>query len=401
MHIRVPRSRRREALGQTSPMRIHLELQFLVLDQFSDDDIELRRLCSICQAWGTYAQGLIFREVWVKSATVQRLLLLFQRRPHLGTCVRTLRVVDASTERWLMTVLELLVEHLPDMMPNAHTLDIIGRNFGTDISHLESSAHKLAYITHLRLRGDGRLINAYKMLRFMSLFPRLEGLEILGHSPISEDAVILSPIPPRHLRYLCLGMIVCSRTLVESLASCLVGVDNLRISAWGHDDDHWVPFLRQIGDGLRHLRLEEIRSRSSSDKITIPSLPKLQSLEIDLRFSIVNRRSMDIGLLAVLNQLSGVHLSTMYFETFVMTEHLDLQWDEVDVVLKGFISLREVIFDLYGYLNVAGGRECGGGTEALTYSELCDGMKRKMPYSNARGILKFKCAGRSTLLTAT
>ncbi|KAJ7142384.1 hypothetical protein C8R44DRAFT_760575 [Mycena epipterygia] len=389
----------RAAETLSSPMSVYLpvELQFLVLDEISDENLELRKLSLICRAWAAHSQRIIFQDVWVSYTTVRRLLALFHTSPHLGAYVHTLRVVEGATflsdAQIAVPVLERLVERLADMMPNVRTLDLLYRKFGPDVTRVECSADALIRITHLRIRS-GIFTTADNMLRFIALFPRLDALEILGHYTIIARPSTAPPPPPRHLRYLALGRVFCSGIVIAWLASGTVRVDDLRISSWGHDNTPLDSFLIKIGGGLQRLHLQEVRSLERS--MSIPSCPSLRHLEIDLRFSTADRRSMEAGLLPVLHQLASPHLTTMYFDTYVVPGYLDLPWDAVDAALAGFGALREVVFELYGQFDMSGGLKFGH----PTYAELCEGMKRQMALADARGILKFKCAGGDNLLTS-
>ncbi|KAJ7609228.1 hypothetical protein DFH06DRAFT_189546 [Mycena polygramma] len=383
--------------------RLPLELQFQILDQFYDDKLELRRLYSVSRAWGAHSQRLIFRDVWVTYATAERLLSLFRRRPQLGICVRSVTIVEIKIfdcANRPQRTLEGIVDHLPAMMPNVRKLDIIGRRFDAQIEYLEFLSHKLVDITHLRLRSE-TFTNPHTMLCFVGLFPRLEQLEILGGYTVMASPAILPPPPRRHLKYLALGRMFCSGIVMGWLARRPITVDELYIKSWGHDDHVMLnSFLRQIGDGLQHLRLKETRTRYPGERVFLPPCPSLRTLEINLRYSTNDRDSMAAGILSILQRLASAPVSSMYFETAVGYKPLlDLQWDEVDVEMTAFCDLEDVVFDLYGHFDLSGGRMCGA-EEFPTYAELCDGMRKRMPHLEARGILRFKCAGRNTTMSA-
>jgi hypothetical protein len=113
-----------------------------------------------------------------------------------------------------------------------------------------------------------------------------------------------------------------------------------------------------------------------------------------LRLSTLNPEMMQAGLLFFLRQLSSPELWTIHFDTNVTIGHLDLPWDEVDAALEVFGALQELVFDLYGFVDVvAGERLVVHAVPYPSYAELCQGMRSKMRSSDARGILKFKCAG--------
>lgn len=227
-----------------------VELQFLILDEFADDNLELRRLSIICRAWAAHSQSIIFQGVWVSYTTAQRLLALFQNSPHLGAYVHTLRVVERS-----VPILEQLVERFTDVMPNVRTLDLLYRKLGPDVdfTHFECFADALTHITHLRVR------TADNMLHFIGLFPRLQALEILGNYAMIAKPSTPPPPPPRHLRYLALGHIFGSGIVIAWLASGTVRVDALRISSWGYDSVPLKSLLIKIGGSLQRLHLRELR----------------------------------------------------------------------------------------------------------------------------------------------
>ncbi|KAJ7046083.1 hypothetical protein C8F04DRAFT_1387742 [Mycena alexandri] len=375
-----------------------LELQFLVLDQLSDDDLELRRLCTTCKAWANHIQRIIFRHIWVTSATTPRLVRLFLNKPHLGKYVQVVTVVESAS----FASIELLFVWLSDVLPNLQTLDILRCSFGADIFPLQQSV--LVKITYLRLRS-AQFTSGETLLQFIGLFPRLEGLDLSGHCAAYGRALTpptSSLQPPRRLRYL-----ACNATfhgvLMKWLARGPVIVDELYITGRGGNNGELEDFLLKVGDGVKHLRLTAPPWPSPQlDAIVIPPFPSLHSLEVDLHLlnpavfywdTTLPAIDLEGGFLYLLKQLLSPALSTMYFDTFVAPAHLDLPWDKLDAILTRFSSLEEVIFDLYGHINLTGGTKCGH-VDLPTYADLCRGMRKAMPRSDARGILKFRCAGK-------
>ncbi|KAJ7160013.1 hypothetical protein C8R43DRAFT_349468 [Mycena crocata] len=406
--LRRPRRRPRGDPKQLPVLQvptIPLEIQYLILD-LADDNLELRNLCTVCRLWRNHAQRLIFREIWVTSYNVRSLLALFRTRPDLGRCVTTLRVVESFHSEDTSPVLEQLARPLPDLMPNVHTLDLLGRKFGPDLTRLGTTAAcvGITRITHLRLRS-GIFTTADNMLGFIALFSRLEGLEILGHYTVVSAPAGHAPPAPRHLKYLALGRTFCSEIVLAWLGGSAVVVDELRVSGWSYRHDPFHSSLVKIGAGVTRLHLvEELQfwpSGPGAGSASFPRCPALRSLVMHLRLSTAEPSAMRAGLLSLLLRLSSPHLSTIHFEVYVTAECLRLPWDELDAALSTFGDLREVMFDLYGWLGYAGGKvvyaEAEGQGTSATYEQLCEGMKRKMVQSGARGILKFKCAGRSAV----
>ncbi|KAJ7177355.1 hypothetical protein C8R43DRAFT_942625 [Mycena crocata] len=406
MNLRFPRLYRKEA-SKPFPVwapTLPMEIQCLILD-LADNNLQLRNLCHVCRFWKKYAQKLIFREVWVTSKNVRSLLALLRTRRDLGRCVITLRVVECFQLEGIspasQPVLEQLLHLLPSLMPNIHTLDLLGRKFGPDLIRTQLTAHCacIADITHLRLRS-GIFTSADHMLGFIALFPRLEELEILGRYTVIAAPACRVPPAPTYLKYLALGLTFCSGIVLAWLASSAVQVHELRVNGWSYRRDPFHSSVLKIGAGVTHLHLVEERQYWPSGMTTrtersLPQCPALRSLVMQLRLSTVNPSAMRARLIPLLLHISSPHLTTIHFEVYVTVEYLKLPWDAVDAALDTFSVLHEVVFDLYGWFNYNGGKLPAQKTWA-TYEELCEGMKMQMTSSIARGILKFKCAGRST-----
>ncbi|KAJ7756589.1 hypothetical protein B0H16DRAFT_1538474 [Mycena metata] len=385
-----PSGAKLEATLTSMSVILPLELQFLVLDQSSVDVLYFRDLCTVCRAWGAHAQKIIFRHVWVTLVTIRRLWLLLRYKPHLGTYIETVTVAGSLRSPFGHTSMQQLFRYLSDIMPNVRTLDILITKFGPELVPLQHSA--LRKITHLRLRSAAFAFRD-TLLQFIALFPHLEGLEVSGDYVLHTTPPKFSPPPPKHLRYLACNAF-CYDSVMKWLASGPTMVDNLYITAWGYNDSLLEEFLFKIGNRLQRLRLTDLGTQwAPLNEFTIPPCPSLKSLEIDLHRSTSSRNLLESGFLSILKQLSSSVLSTMYFDTHVTADHLQLPWDKVDVVLADFTGLQEVIFDLHGFVKVT---ETNENAFVPTYVEVCDGMRKAMVISEARGILKFWCAGRGT-----
>ncbi|KAJ7764360.1 hypothetical protein B0H16DRAFT_444107 [Mycena metata] len=394
-------------------MTVPLELQFLILDQLSDDDlellVELRKLCTTCKAWANHIQKLVqkimFRHIWVTSASRPRLVRRFLYKPQLGKYVQVVTVVGSNS----FGSIELLFMWLSDVMPNLQTLDLLRCAFEDDIFPLQQSV--LPKVTYLRLRSS-EFTSADTLLQLILLFPQLEGLDLSGNYTFPGRA--LTPPtswlrPPGRLRYL-----ACDATrhafLLRWLALGPVIVDELFITTWwGDNHTKLKDVLLKIGDHLKCLRLTETEpSMLDSPSLrlfstVIPPFPLLQSLEVDLHllkttnfgWFNVTQASLELerGLLLLLKQLLSPALSTIYLGTLVTPVHLDIPWAKLDSALLRFSALEQVIFDLHGFFDPNGGTRCQN-VEAPSYADLCCGMRRAMPLSDGRGILKFRCAGK-------
>ncbi|KAJ7500626.1 hypothetical protein B0H11DRAFT_1995966 [Mycena galericulata] len=395
----VPRRIRLKKRAATpKALSLPLELQWLVLEQLADDVLQMRLICLVCSAWCTYAQPFIFREVSVTETTVLRLLALFHARPQLGICTTALRVVESDFHSPdVQPVLEQLLESMPASMPNVRTLHLLYWKFGTISDTLRSAASVVARITRLRLSlGQTHSVSttADDILRFIALFPGLEVLEFIGYIIGFAGELAASYLPPRHLKRLALGQYFNSGPILAWLASSTIPVDDLHVGSWCGPVDS---LLDKIRGTLHTLTLEEAPGRPIVYEISLGVCYSLQYLEIGLRFSTMTPGGMEQGLLSLLSELSAPSLSTIYLDTYVVKGHLDLPWGDVDAILEEFPNLREVVFDLYGNLDVSGGNACkytGSTNEYLpTYAVLCHGMREKMVRSDARSILRFKCAG--------
>ncbi|KAJ7729843.1 hypothetical protein DFH07DRAFT_1066110 [Mycena maculata] len=411
LSLMLPRIRGiRRRNGSSFPTALPLELQLLVLDEISDNNPELQRLCRVCRAWGAYAQTLIFREVWVTEATVLRLVLLFETRPQLGNCTTTLRIVEErdlgpSAQESTAPVLSRLARRVPDLMPNLRTLHFIHRkSIAPPLPPF--CAHALSGITNLRLSIGGSTTPA-TLPGFIAHFSRLEGLEFPGSVCIANTSIAGWPLPPRSLKRLDLGAHFSvappghpfSGPITEWLSTGVAGVTDLSVASWYREWDPTPTLLTNVNGSLRRLRLQErsvppYAPLGIALPLSVPPFPILQHFEMNLDLSTRSAKYMELGLLAVLHQLSSPHLSTIYLETYVRQGLLDLPWDDVDMALQAFGSLREVVFDLWGMFDISGGE----GPQPWfypSYRELCRHMRRKMRLSDSRGILTFRCAGGS------
>ncbi|KAJ7500630.1 hypothetical protein B0H11DRAFT_2275835 [Mycena galericulata] len=155
------------------------------------------------------------------------------------------------------------------------------------------------------------------------------------------------------------------------LASSTIPIDDLHIGSYCWPLDPLFGKIRgtalsYAGSGL---------NRANVHEMSLEAFNSLRYLEIGLRFSTITSGGMEQGLLSLLSELSAPSLSTIYLDTYVVKGHLDLPWGDVDAILERFPSLREVVFDLSGFLDVSGGNDCkyGGSTDEYlpTYAPLC------------------------------
>ncbi|KAJ6613663.1 hypothetical protein B0H10DRAFT_207756 [Mycena sp. CBHHK59/15] len=221
------------------------------------DTLELRRLSSVSRAWATHAKDVIFRDVWVRYDTVDRLLALLRTKPKLGRNIRTLRVVERG--RLPSAVLERLVPLLIDLMPNLRTLDVLYRHFG-GVASLQP-ARNLLSIIGLRLRS-GSYQSGEDVLRFIALFPRLESLEMSGSwdGPYAGCHAVGTLLMPRiHLKYLLLSEHHYAAPIASWIARDEVTVDRLDVvGALGVGGEPFGDMVRKIGGGVRHLEYTEL-----------------------------------------------------------------------------------------------------------------------------------------------
>ncbi|KAJ7764337.1 hypothetical protein B0H16DRAFT_1718272 [Mycena metata] len=398
----LPIGGQRRKSAAKGAITVPLELQFLILDQLTDDDLELRKLCTVCKAWANHVQEIMFRHIWVTSATRPRLVRRFLHKPQLGKYVQVVTVVGSTS----FGSTEQLFMWLSDVMPNLQTLDLLRCAFEDDIFPLQQSV--LPKVTYLRLRSS-EFRSADTLLQLILLFPRLEGLDLSGHYTAPGRALApptSSLRAPGRLRYL-----TCDATrhafLLRWLALGSVIVDELFIpTGWGDNHDELKDVLLKLGDGLKCLRLTGVEPRNwpSDSLLAIPPFPLLQSLEVDLHLlsslafgwdATQAAFKLEDGLLLLLKQLLSPALSTIYLDTLVTPAHLDIPWAKLDSALARFSALEEVIFDLYGFFDLNGGTRCRN-MELPSYADLCCGMRKAMPLSEARGILKFRCAGKGS-----
>jgi hypothetical protein len=195
---------------------------------------------------------------------------------------------DAFSFQMLDTVpaLKQLVHCLPNLMPNVGTMDLIHHGFGIkEVFWLESAAHAFASITHLRVCCNRGPIHTENILRFVSLFPRLEALEFVGHEThiIIPDVKAVHPVRPnlRHLKHLTLGPTFYPGGILTWLTSGAVQVDDLRIKSWGHEWSSLRSLLLSVADRLLCLRLREGVLTLAEDSTS--ALLSIQQLKIEFK----------------------------------------------------------------------------------------------------------------------
>ncbi|KAJ7278841.1 hypothetical protein C8J57DRAFT_1304714 [Mycena rebaudengoi] len=324
---------------QSGPFHLPLELHFLILDHL---DVDRRPFCCVCRAWAAHLQFFIFKDVFVTPQIFSRLAALFDTHPHLGSYIITLRVAHGNVD-----FLKKIVTFLP-AMPNLRQLDTISWTFGgLDPSQLEFVA-PLAAITHLRMCTT-TFSMAQTALRFVSLFPHLNSLDIIGRWIRWPD----------------------------------VTVDNMLLLGWFHDTATLDDLFSKIGGGLKDLRIEtRMDHRPLGPVVPIRHCTALRRL----RIAPPGFASPVSIIVLLLSKVTSSSLTHLYVDTFVGPKHLELSWHEVDQALATLGSLQEVVFDLYGMFDASGGAE---------YLELVAGMRAQMVQADARGFLHFKCGGRS------
>jgi hypothetical protein len=102
---------------------------------------------------------------------------------------------------------------------------------------------------------------AQTALRFVSLFPHLNSLDIIGrwirwpYFTDTEDISVNDGPGRLHLNNLTLDMECCPRSIVAWLIRD-VTVDNMLLLGWFHDTATLDDLFSKIGGGLKDLRIE-------------------------------------------------------------------------------------------------------------------------------------------------
>ncbi|KAF7341742.1 hypothetical protein MSAN_02073000 [Mycena sanguinolenta] len=364
--------------------QLPMELEFLIIDHFEGDAIQLRDLCLVNRAWASHAQYLLFRNVYVRYRNFRSFLAVLETRNDLGRYIITLNIVEGS--RWVQTehqssVLDAISPILVDKMCNLRTLDLSYKYFGRETAQ---PAAGWSSISRLQVRFC-RFATSNSMLSFFAAFPRLESLDVF-------HCETRFPVPAWHLKYLAFGEFP-QNTLTDWLAADPgeFTVDYFRILSLGPDASSFNALLKKVGSGLRHLELP------SMYRVRLPEVPlSIRDCTVLTKLSFSERGTLDSGrgIISLLSQISSPNLTTVSFEIYLKTGHLDMPWEEVDDVLTtdAFENLERVIFNMWG-----GPFECQG---ISSFEEAVLLMEDRLVLLDARGLLRFNAAEETRRLTA-
>ncbi|KAJ6453793.1 hypothetical protein C8R45DRAFT_1112343 [Mycena sanguinolenta] len=365
-----------------------MEIEFLVIDHFEGDTIQLRDLCLVSRAWASHAQSLLFRTVYVRYRNFKSFLAVLETRSDLGRYIVTLNIVEGT--RWVQTehqssVLDAIGPVLADKMCNLRTLDLSYKYF--DRWSVQAAAG-WSSISRLQVRFC-RFATANSMLSFFAAFPRLESLDVFqclaGDNPAAQLRNEV-PVPAWHLRYLAFGEFP-QNTLTDWLATDPgeLTVDYFRILSLGPDASSFNALLKKVGGGLRHLELPSmyrVRLLGQEVPLSIRDCTALTKLSFSERGALDPGR----GIISLLSQVCSPNLTTVSFEIYLKTGHLDMPWEEVDDVLTtdAFGKLEKVIFNMWG-----GPFEYRG---ISSFDETVLLMEDRLVLLAARGLLGFNAA---------
>lgn len=245
-------------------MRLPVELEFLIIDHFEGDTLQLREFCHVNRAWASHAQSLLFRAIYVRDKNFQRFLTVLQTRTNLGRHITTLNITEGSRGHSGF-VLHVIKPILAERMPNVHTLDISYGYFGR--MSVEPVGGWTS-ISRLQLRFC-QFATTDALVAFVASFARLESLDVFQcHTPdviANVKAARLRsaiPMPVWHLKYLALGEFP-QNALIDWMVAepAELVVDHFRILSLGPDASAFNALLEKIGTGLRHLELPALQQR--------------------------------------------------------------------------------------------------------------------------------------------
>ncbi|KAF8182412.1 hypothetical protein K438DRAFT_1840182 [Mycena galopus ATCC 62051] len=378
------------------------QLEFLILDHFKGDTIQLRHFCLVSHAWATHAQSLLFRIMYVRPSNLKRFLAVLQTRNNLGRHIVALRVIEGiywSAREEHSTVLEALGHVLAERLPNLRILDLSYKHFKFEAAQ---SATWWTSISRLHVRFS-QFPTAEGMIAFIAAFPRLESLDVFQCSvgdrhhrlPATEWRSSI-PVPAWHLKYLALEAFP-RNTIIDWMAAdqATIAVDYLRILSLGPDASSFNALLQKVGGGLQHLELPAIHHYNNLTQglevaLSIRACTALTTLNFSERGAFDPGR----GLISLLSQVSSRSLTTISFEIYLRGGgHLDMPWEDIENMLSRdtFGTLKAVKFNVWG-------GQCDSDDRDMTlYNEAVMLMQHRLALSAARGLLQFKLAADDTL----
>ncbi|KAJ7254972.1 hypothetical protein B0H12DRAFT_1233241 [Mycena haematopus] len=362
-----------------------MEIEFLIIDQFEGDTVQLRDFCLVSRAWASYSQSLLFRNVYVRSRNFMRFLAVLETTNDLGRHIVTLNVTDGT--RWAQSedrssVLDAIRPILANKLCNLQTLDLSYKYF-----HRESVQPTAGWasISRLQVRFC-RFATANNMFAFFAAFPRLKSLDVFqclaGDNAAHRRNAI--PVPPWHLEYLAFGEFP-QNTITGWIAaeSAEITVDYFRILSLGPDASSFNAVLKKIGNGLRRLELPSMYRVGVALGPDVPLSIRDCTALTTLSFS--ERGAFDPGrsITSLLSQVRSANLTTVSFELHFKTVHLDMLWEGVDNVLTTdtFGNLEKVVFNMWGEPFEYGG--------IPPFEEAVLLMEERLVLLQARGLLRF------------
>lgn len=247
-----------------------LDIIFLILDlvaQIRDRKISLRSCSLVCQEWNTIARTYIFRRITINGgSSVGDFLHILKSSPHLGKLITQVRYVQDSIfmNGAKSSQLLLLVQSLPAVVPNLHTLFLHGvfRGRPNDNALQIDLLTSLSGLTSVeKLNITDSVIPIPHLVAYISSFPNLRHLNVHWLEAALDDEPLGSPIISSRsscqLSSLRLRNIddlpiffhrILSSALKHTLRSLILAVGN-------QDSSHVSSFLRDVGPRLEHLDL--------------------------------------------------------------------------------------------------------------------------------------------------
>ncbi|KAF7343673.1 F-box domain-containing protein [Mycena sanguinolenta] len=379
------RRRRPKIVNPRQAARIPLEIEFLIIDYFEGDTIQLHAFCLVSRDWASYAQGLLFRTVCVRHRNLKSFLAILQTSNNLGPYIITLIVVERTPWLWdenRPSILDTLGPVLADKMRNLRTLKLSYRDLGR---YGVKPVPGWASISQLQVHTS-RFATAKEMISFFVAFPCLESLDVFQCTTcyyLMQPMRYATPVPAWHLNYLAIGE--CPQSMLAWLAADPgdLTVDYLRIVSFGSDASSFNALLKKIGRRLRHLELPAPHRRTLRAAVT------------DSPFSIrdctaLTRLSFSgfdgLGVVSLLSQARAPNLTIVSFVIHFTTDLLDdiRRWGQVDDVLTmdAFANLEKVLLNMRG-----ASFTCG--TAVMSFDEATSFMKSRLALLEAKGLLQF------------
>ncbi|KAJ7187608.1 hypothetical protein GGX14DRAFT_611222 [Mycena pura] len=342
------RARRLASIPQRaiSAAALPVEIQYLIIDEFEGQIVQLREICRVCLAWAEHAQALLFRSICLRNGDRGRFLAVLDTTRNLGRHVTALKVVE--DHGWWNGLLEGLKHALVEQLPSLRTLDVSCKRFSRLSEYATGAPLHSAMISRLCLHSCA-FETSDTLVAFVATFPRLQSLYIAQCTGLYAWPRSLSLItrPAWHLKYLALDRMT-QKVFFDWMVAepAALTVDHLRIISLGPDASMFNALLHRIGASLSHLELPN--THHLGENTDIPLSIRACTALTALTFRVHGMSYSRQGMVSVLEQVASAAppVAVVFFHIPRRGRYRGVQWELVDASLDtdAFPHLERVEF---------------------------------------------------------